>query len=234
MKKPLAIFGSIFLLLCFYIGLNFHKINSDIFSFLNIDENAVFRELNENLSSEINILVRDEESLKKLENFKIFSEIFYKIEDLDELKNELKVAKLALFKGKIDDEFAKLAIANIYSPINGGILSLKDDILGLLNFANILNLSSNIKIEPKTGFLKAGDFIYAKATLKENYDQNELLKAYSILKNDGAILSGGAIFGAFGKKQGLKESTIMGVVGVILSVGFLLIMFGNFNNEKYE
>lgn len=228
MKKPLAIFGSIFLLLCFYIGFNFHKINSDIFSFLNIDENAVFRELNKNLSSEINILARDEESLKKLENFKIFSEIFYKIEDLDELKNELKVAKLALFKGKIDDEFVNLAITNIYSPINSGILSLKDDILGLLNFANILNLSSNIKIEPKTGFLKAGDFIYAKAKLKENYDQNELLKAYNILKNDGAILSGGAIFGAFGKKQGFKESAIMGVVGVILSVGFLLIMFGNF------
>ena len=80
MKKPLAIFGSIFLLLCFYIGLNFHKINSDIFSFLNIDENAVFRELNKNLSSEINILARDEKSLKKLENFKIFSEIFYKMD----------------------------------------------------------------------------------------------------------------------------------------------------------
>ncbi|WP_169764610.1 hypothetical protein [Campylobacter mucosalis] len=228
MKKTLAIFSFIFLLLCFYVGFNFHRVNNDIFSFLNISQNAVFKALNDNLANEINILVKDEASLKKLENFKIFSEIFYKIENLDELQNELKLAKLALFKGEVDDDFANLVIKNIYSPINGGILGLKDDILGLSHFASILNLGSNIKIDTKTGFLRADDFIYAKATLKDNYDQNELLKAYKMLKNDGAIVSGGAIFSAFGKAQGVKESAVMGVVGVILCVAFLLTMFCNF------
>ncbi len=228
MKKTLAIFSFIFLLLCFYVGFNFHRVNNDIFSFLNISQNAVFKALNDNLANEINILVKDEASLKKLENFKIFSEIFYKIENLDELQNELKLAKLALFKGEVDDDFANLVIKNIYSPINGGLLGLKDDILGLLNFASILNLGSNIKIDTKTGFLRADDFIYAKATLKDSYDQNELLKAYKILKNDGAIVNGGAIFSAFGKAQGVKESAVMGVVGVILCVAFLLTMFCNF------
>ncbi|WP_169777242.1 hypothetical protein [Campylobacter mucosalis] len=210
------------------MGFNFHRVNNDIFSFLNISQNAVFKALNDNLANEINILVKDEASLKKLENFKIFSEIFYKIENLDELQNELKLAKLALFKGEVDDDFANLVIKNIYSPINGGLLGLKDDILGLLNFASILNLGSNIKIDTKTGFLRADDFIYAKATLKDSYDQNELLKAYKILKNDGAIVNGGAIFSAFGKAQGVKESAVMGVVGVILCVAFLLTMFCNF------
>ncbi|MGG7049168.1 MULTISPECIES: hypothetical protein [unclassified Campylobacter] len=233
MKKTLAVF---FLLSIVFLGYIFNqkdRINSDLFTIINSEKSEIFKTLNTNLANEVNMLFSNEESLKMAielaREFEIFSDFLYKVDEIEGFRKELNRAKLALFKGKIDSEFLQNSLEQIYSPLSTRALNARDDFFNLSSNASIFLQNSNINIESQTGFLKTKDgaFIYAKATLKNGYDDKLLLKFYNKLKDKDVLISSGAIYAAFGKESGQIESVKIGIIGTIISIVFLLLAFGN-------
>ncbi|CAD7286191.1 hypothetical protein [Campylobacter suis] len=233
MKKTLAVFFLLSIVFLGYIFSQKDRINSDIFTIINSEKSEIFKTLNTNLANEVNMLFGNEASLKTAINLArelaIFSDFLYKVDEIEGFKKELNRAKLALFKGKIDSEFLQNSLEQIYSPLNTRVLNVRDDFFSLSSSASIFLQSSNINIEPQTGLLKTkdGGFIYAKATLKNGYDDKLLLKFYNELKNKDVTISSGAIYAAFGKESGQIEGVKIGIIGTIISIVFLLLAFGN-------
>ena len=233
MKRILAVFILLAALMSGYAVSQSSRINSDIFSFLNIKENEIFRRLQASASQEINILSPDIALIKQIEklneNLGVFSEISYSVKNLDALMDELNRGKIAFFKGEIDERFFKSALNDLYSPVAPRILPIGQDFFALSAKTALLNQGSNISVNPYTGLFttKDGAYIFARARLAGGYKDEALLKIYERLKQGGAIVSGAAIFAAFGKISGQRESGTTGAIGVILNAAFLLAMFKN-------
>lgn len=234
MKTRLVIFLLIFGILLSYIFTQKERINSDIFALVSIQKDDIFKSLNQTLSHDINMLLPDENALQTVKNLNnqlnIFSKFEYKIENIDNFKKELKLAKLALFKGEINDDFIQNSLEQIYSGVSTRILSIGDDFFDLASFSSLILQNTNIKINFNNGYFMSKDnkYIYAKATLKDGYDDKLLLNFYHKMRALNAKLSGGALYSAFGKQNGAQESAIMSIVGTTASILFLLLAFKNF------
>lgn len=220
MKKNL-LFIALFLFFSSSIFLNYHKINADFFSLLQIDnlqdENLMQNESFDNFS----ILVKDENIAKKIDKMANSSNLF--------IKNELNLSdffglKLALFKDMDslkDSTFFENSAKKIFLP--GA--NLKDDFFSVIVYPKI----SNAHFDLQTGFLKTKNYYLLNYKLRKNFNQKELLVFYEKLKNQKEVyINSPQIYSSYSKNVAQKESTIFALVSLLLTAIFIYCAFSSF------
>ncbi|MGX3043822.1 hypothetical protein [Helicobacter sp. T3_23-1056] len=118
-------------------------------------------------------------------------------------------------------------------------LSPSKDFFNLLGHSSLLANENGLKLDIASGRLYALDtntqkkYYFASAHLAENFDTQALLdfiaKSRAKAQKAGAhlLIQGGAIFGAIGKREGIKESVFMGGLSFILVSVLLFLAFGS-------
>ncbi|WP_297575948.1 hypothetical protein [uncultured Campylobacter sp.] len=220
MKKNL-LFIALFLFFSFSIFLNYHKINADFFSLLQIDnlqdENLMQNESFDNF----NILVKDENIAKKIDKMADSSDLF--------AKNELNLSdffglKLALFKdidSLKDGTFFENSAKKLFLP--GA--NLKDDFFSMIVYPKLLNAHFDLQ----TGFLKTKNYYLLNYKLRKNFNQKELLVFYEKLKNQKEVyINSPQIYSSYSKNVAQKESTIFALVSLLLTAIFIYCAFSSF------
>ncbi|MDO5046508.1 hypothetical protein [Campylobacter sp.] len=164
----------------------------------------------------------------------------------DEAYKEIKEDKELFFKKSAESFFNQFA----FKP-----LSANDDFFALSSRLSLTNSKiapniSDLMLEIKS---QEGKFYLVKARLKEGYSAPKLIKFYNDIramadqmnaKNEANLdreksynrldktqvfISSAAIYSAFAKAQGDKESIYMSLVSLFLSGAFLLIAFRKFS-----
>lgn len=226
-----------------YLSLNLNKINSDIYELTSLEFNQKqkqsLNEFNKILSHEILVasenLANFDKFIQKAEQSGIFKNIKYKINDIKNYQKELEKFKIALldddsvelFKNN-KEEFAKRSAKEIFSKFKP--LSLSQDFFSFSSHFR-LNQESKIKFNPsKNRFISELDgveYYFAKLSLEPKFNENKLLELSEFAKNNEVLISGGAIYGALGKKLGNQETIYIGGISLVLCLVLLLLAFKN-------
>ncbi|CZE51447.1 hypothetical protein [Campylobacter geochelonis] len=259
MKKTLifSLFSLIFASLVFYLFLERKNIDTDIYSLANTNyekgEKEAIDALLKRFSSEVILLSNNQAKFQTaIDEFKkseLFSDVFYEINSLslDEL-NKLKLAtlehKTALEILQNKEQFFKQSSREIFNKFSIKPLPTSLDFFSLSKHSSLLAQAQNIKFDyQKHRFIASFDgeiWYFAKAELRQNYDNSKLINLYQNLQSKSVLISSGAIYAAFGKQSGQSESLYMSIIalvlcGVVVWVGFrnwrvfyvvLVVVFG--------
>ncbi|GKH60029.1 hypothetical protein CE91St25_03650 [Campylobacter ureolyticus] len=224
MKKNL-LFITIFLFFLSSIFLNFNKINADFFSLLDIDNStyktAAIKNLQDCNKNTFSVLVKDKSVAYKIDELALSSNLFEKNKaNLEEIF-KLKLALFKDFKELKEGVFFENSIKKLYLPSS----NLKDDFFSMISFLKFINADFDIQ----TGFLKTQNYYLLNYDLKENFNQEKLLNFYKNIKNFNEVhVSSSQIYSLYSKILAQKESSIFGIVSLILTGVFIYFAFGNF------
>ncbi|AII15486.1 membrane protein, putative transporter [Campylobacter iguaniorum] len=225
-----VIFGVIFAIFSLFIWQNLAKINTDIFSLLELkfDNGEEKIIANFNSKNDFFILFKDIKDKYFIENLVDNSNLLYKNEpNIANLSSHiLALADINLINTLKSDPnlFFDDSIKNIFSPFR--ILPLSSDFFG---FVRGLDLSFGAKFDPKTKLLKTENFYLMSYQVKSNYSYEKLLNLASELKQkDEIYLSSPFLFQAYSKKTAIEQSSYLGAISLVLSILFIWFAFGNF------
>jgi len=252
MKKSarLFIFLAAFLAALAVCFTNAKKINADIFSLVNFEnstEQTALKSMLDSASGEFLLASNSPEFLEKSENLAEQSGVFEEFAAKQDVNltsylaqlNSLKIALLneqtyeLLVKDK--NEFFKQSAQNLFNQFAFKPLNAKDDFFALSSHMSLE--SSKISLNLSNLMLEAAHegekFYLVKARLKPGYDPRNLIKFYESVREMAAqdevqaYASCGALYGAYGKAGGDKESAVMSAVSLSLCAIFLLLTFKN-------
>lgn len=207
------------------IVLNIHKIKTDFFSLLDIDRSSykttAIKNLQNSTKNTFSILVKDKDNAYKISELAISSNLFKKNTiDLDRIF-DLKLVLFNNLKDLKDGVFFENSIKKLYLPSS----NLKDDFFSIISFPKLINADFDIQ----TGFLKTKNYYLLSYNLKDDFNQEELLNFYKNIKNFNEVyVSSSQIYSLHSKISAQKESSIFGVVSLILTGIFIYFAFGNF------
>lgn len=207
------------------IVLNIHKIKTDFFSLLDIDtssyKTAAIKNLQNSTKNTFSILVKDKDNAHKISELAISSNLFKKNTiDLDRIF-DLKLVLFNNLKDLKDGVFFENSIKKLYLPSS----NLKDDFFSMINFPKLINADFDIQ----TGFLKTKNYYLLSYNLKEDFNQEKLLNFYENIKNFNEVyVSSSQIYSLYSKISAQKESSIFGIVSLILTGIFIYFAFSNF------
>lgn len=207
------------------IVLNIHKIKTDFFSLLDIDSSsyktAAIKNLQNSTKNTFNILVKNKDNAYKISELAISSNLFKKnTMDLDQIY-DLKLVLFNELKDLKDGVFFENSIKKLYLPSS----NLKDDFFSMISFPKFTNADFDIQ----TGFLKTKNYYLLSYNLKDDFNQEKLLNFYKNIKNFNEVyVSSSQIYSLYSKISAQKESSIFGIVSLILTGIFIYFAFSNF------
>lgn len=226
------VFGLIFIFFAGSIWQNTQKLNSDIFSLIDVKLNPYDEKIVQNYNSQndFSILFKDandkEHIIKSAKNSNLF--INRNLEDFNiNVLNKMSLAfmdknKINLIKNN-QELFFDNSIKDLFLPFKIKLLS--DDFFGLVSTEN---LNFGAKFDPKTKLLKTDNFYLINYELKPDYDYDKLLEfAKSLKKIDSVFLNSPALYAAEAKKIAITQSTYLGIISTILSGFFIFMIFRN-------
>ncbi|RKV96178.1 MAG: hypothetical protein D8H92_06165 [Campylobacter sp.] len=229
---------------------NAKKINADIFSLVNFEnstEQTALKSMLDSASNEFLLASNSPEFLEKSEILAEQSGVFeeYRAKqdvNLTSYLTQLNALKIALLNEqtyellvKDKNEFFKQSAQNLFNQFAFKPLNAKDDFFALSSHMSLdgskisLNLS-NLMLEAAH---EGEKFYLVKARLKPGYEPRNLIKFYEDVRELAAgdavqvYASCGALYGAYGKAGGDKESAVMSAVSLSLCAIFLLLAFKN-------
>ena len=253
MKKfcILTLFGVFFCACVFYIFTHFNRIQTDIFSLINFNDNQeerlVLKSMQDELANDFSLVSNSKELLEKAEILASGSGIFEKFKiktdiNVSEYLSELNRLKLAFLSEDTakrimsgEEEFFKDSAASFFNQFVFKPLNARDDFFAIAAHSSLANQKVSFNISDMTLEIKdeGSVFYLVKARLKSKYDSKELIKFYEELKTQAKskdakiFMSSGALYSAFGKASGDKESVYMSLASLFLTSLFLLSAFRN-------
>ena len=236
MKK---IFFVLFVLASLSIFYHKDKIDFNFYSLLPIQEARALKKLQTGFANEI-IFVSEQKNLyTKLAEFNQKIPIFLSFQGgFDEhFVANLKALELATFGGyeqlKTNPlEFFTQSARALFDPFVPRLLPISQDFFALASRSKLLQQDSQIKLDiaDNSLYVQAGGkrFMIVIGTLKPSYKNAKLLAFERAAKQDGILMSGSALFSAYGQAKGNQEGVWMSIIALILNFAFLLFVFKNF------
>lgn len=236
MKK---IFLFIFILCISFIFYSFNKIDFNIYNLLHIKHSSEFARLQSTFVNKIIFLSDSKQLVKELEILNRKYPIFDSFENGINLNDdfflsidELKIATLGnreLLK-KSPQEFFTQSATLLFDQFSPKILPLNQDFFSLASNSKLLQQKTNVKINLSDGtmYIQRGDKIFylAFGVLKKHYSKSQLIAFNKEVRSKNiALMSGSALFSAYGEVNGNQEGSIISIVALLLSLGFLFFAF---------
>lgn len=234
MKK---IFFSIFVFCAFLIVYYQNRIDFNIYNLLHIQHASEFKQLQNSFSDEIVFLLETQDKLEKLKELNIKYPVFQSL-GMDENKNFKELIKdIALPTFGAYEQIKKDSIgyfsqnsALLFDPFSPRILPISQDFFSLASQSRLFTQFQKIQfdISNNTAYVKEDKkkLYIVLGTLKKHYKNSDLvLFAQNVRDNKIALMSGSALFSAFGQYMGNQEGIAMSVVALLASIAFLLIAF---------
>lgn len=248
MKYRLFIYLIFFIAAITMLGLiisSVDKIRSDIGSLvlLKLDQSVVLENIQKRNSNNILFLSSNLALLDSFAKNPLFKEFLLKYNDTSSFKDILKVSSLATMNYEtymqiIDnpDGFFAANAMDLYNPFAFRVVD--SDFLNYSSYSTLL-LPSNLTFDLKTQTLKIDDngsiLYFANAVLRDDFKSSELIDFYINAKEsakyngDRLFITGSEIFAGFAKKEGDKESLIMGSFSLLF---IAILLFGAFGNWR--
>lgn len=255
MKKisTFCLFLLVFLASVFYIVSEIKRVETDIFALVNFKENKrefqLLKSMQKDFSNEFLFMSDSKEFALKAEKtafkFSIFDEFNATTNiNLSNYLDEINRLKMAMLSKEIyqeivggSGEFFKKNAESFFNQFAFKPLSPNDDFFGFSSHLSVDD--SKVSLDLSSLMLRVKDenrdFYLIKARLKNGYDHKKLIKFYEEIKawadkeNAEAFISSGALYSAFAKDRGDKESLYMSLVSLFLSSALFLLAFRNFN-----
>lgn len=236
MKK---IFLFIFILCVSFIFYSFNKIDFNIYNLLHIKHSSEFAHLQSAFVNKIIFLSDSKQLVKKLKIlnrkypiFRSFESGIHLNDDFFSSIDELKIATLGnseLLKESPQEFFTQSAIL-LFDQFSPKILPLNQDFFSLASNSKLLQQKTNIKINLSDGtmYVQKGEktFYLAFGVLKKHYSKSQLIAFSNEVRSENiALMSGSALFSAYGEVNGNQEGSIISIVALLLSLGFLFFAF---------
>lgn len=221
------------------------RLDTSIYSLLPIKSSDTFKKLEQNLSNDIIFLFKD---IEAKDDIKLLNGKYDCFEDIESISNKADSMQLLLERYKLvtlNRDSLKLLSDNyttffeerlqeIFNSFNKNIVSLDKDLFSLSSLSTLISNNNSFNYDLTNDILyKIVDdelYYFQPATLKNGYKPLKLIALHEFLKDkygDRIIISGGALFNAYGFKEGITESIVMTSLAVGLNILILLLAFKN-------
>lgn len=236
MKK---FFALVFILCASCIFFYSNKIDFNIYNLLHIKHSSEFAKLQGAFINKIVFLSDSKELIKKLNTLNEKYPVFASFENginLDKVffqsLNELKIATFGdyeLLKKSPQDFFTQSALS-LFDQFSPKILPLNQDFFSLASRSKLLEQKTKVKVNLSDGtmYIQEGEktLYLAFGILKKHYSKSQLIAFSEELRNEKiTMMSGSALFSAYGEINGNQEGIIISTIALLLSLGFLFFAF---------
>lgn len=236
MKKLFALIFAICTACVFYHS---NKIDFNIYNLLHIKHPAEFARLQSSFVNKIVFLSDSKNTLDTLKQLNEKYPVFASFEnginldkDFFQSLNDLKIATFGdyeLLKESPQDFFTQSAIS-LFDQFSPKILPLNQDFFSLASRSKLLQQKTNVKVNLSDGTMYIQDgkqtmYLFL-GVLKPKFKKSQLI-AFSQEVRDKklALMSGSALFSAYGEVYGNQEGMIISTIALLLSLGFLFFAF---------